>query len=53
MTITTNEQYGFAVQKGNTTLLNVLNTGLEQLKGSQYLADLKVKYFEREWIISE
>jgi polar amino acid transport system substrate-binding protein len=53
MTIITNEQYGFAVQKGNTTLLNVLNTGLEQLKGSQYIADLKVKYFEREWVITE
>jgi len=50
-TIVTNEQYGFAVQKGNTTLLNVLNAGLEQLKGSQYLNDLKVKYFERNWII--
>jgi len=53
MNIITNEQYGFAVQKGNTTLLNVLNTGLAQLKGSQYLADLKVKYFERTWIITE
>jgi len=53
MSIITNEQFGFAVQKGNTTLLNVLNTGLEQLKGSQYLADLKEKYFEREWIITE
>jgi polar amino acid transport system substrate-binding protein len=53
MTIVTNEQYGFAVQKGNTTILNALNTGLEQLKGSQYLADLKVKYFERSWIIEE
>jgi polar amino acid transport system substrate-binding protein len=52
-TIVTNEQYGFAVQKGNTTLLNVLNTGLEQLKGSQYLNDLKVKYFEQSWIIEE
>jgi polar amino acid transport system substrate-binding protein len=53
MTIITNEQYGFAVQKGGTTLLNVLNTGLEQLKGSQYLTDLKEKYFERNWIITE
>jgi polar amino acid transport system substrate-binding protein len=52
-TIVTNEQYGFAVQKGNTTLLNVLNTGLEQLQGSQYLSDLKVKYFEQSWIIEE
>ncbi len=52
-TIITNEQFGFAVQKGNTTLLNVLNAGLEQLKGSQYLADLKVKYFEQEWVIIE
>jgi polar amino acid transport system substrate-binding protein len=53
MTIVTNEQYGFAVQKGNATLLNVLNTGLQQLQGSQYLADLKVKYFEQSWIIEE
>jgi polar amino acid transport system substrate-binding protein len=53
MTIVTNEQFGFAVQQGNTTLLNVLNAGLEQLKGSQYLADLKVKYFEQSWIIEE
>ena len=53
MNIITNEQYGFAVQKGNATLLNVLNTGLAQLKGSQYLADLKEKYFERTWVITE
>ncbi|MBN1280582.1 MAG: transporter substrate-binding domain-containing protein [Candidatus Thermoplasmatota archaeon] len=53
MTIVTNEQFGFAVQKGNTTLLNVLNTGLEQLMGSQYLADLQEKYFEQLWIIED
>jgi polar amino acid transport system substrate-binding protein len=53
MIMITNEQFGFAVQKGNTTLLNVLNTGLEQLIGSQYLEDLKVKYFEQEWVITE
>jgi polar amino acid transport system substrate-binding protein len=52
-TIVTNEQFGFAVQKGNTTLRNILNTGLEQLKGSQYLADLNEKYFEQVWIIPE
>ncbi len=53
MTITTNEQFGFAVQKGNTTILNVLNAGLEQLEGTQYITDLKTKYFEQEWMIEE
>jgi len=53
MNIITNEQYGFAVQKGNATLLAVLNDGLESLMGTDYWTTLEQKYFEQEWIITE
>ena len=42
----TGEEYGFAVEEGNTELLNDLNDGLEEIMGSEDWNDLINKYFE-------
>jgi polar amino acid transport system substrate-binding protein len=46
LNITTNEQYGFGVRTGDTTLQGVLNQGLESLIGTQYFTNLSKQYFE-------
>ncbi|MCU0849764.1 MAG: basic amino acid ABC transporter substrate-binding protein [Candidatus Thermoplasmatota archaeon] len=45
LNITTNENYGFAVKKGNTELLAKINTGLAGVKATAYWEDLIEKYF--------
>jgi polar amino acid transport system substrate-binding protein len=45
LNITTNESYGFAVEKGNTELVNKINTGLTAVMATTYWEDLVTKYF--------
>lgn len=45
LNITTNESYGFAVQKGNTALLEKINTGLSAVKATTFWENLIEKYF--------
>ena len=45
LNITTNESYGFAVEKGNTELVNKINTGLTAVMATTYWAELVEKYF--------
>jgi len=45
LNITTNENYGFAVEKGNTELLTKINTGLAAVKATTYWEDLIERYF--------
>lgn len=45
LNITTNESYGFAVEKGNTELLTKINTGLSAVKATTYWEDLIEQYF--------
>jgi polar amino acid transport system substrate-binding protein len=45
LNITTNESYGFAVEKGNTELVNKINTGLTAVMATTYWLDLIEKYF--------
>lgn len=45
LNITTNESYGFAVEKGNTELLNKINTGLTAIKTTTFWTGLVDKYF--------
>lgn len=42
----TSEDYGFAVKKGNTELLNKLNQGLKNVKANGTYDQLKTKYFK-------
>jgi len=45
LNITTNEEYGFAVQTGDTALLDKINTGLAAIIGTAYFEDLVDQYF--------
>ncbi|MBE3122118.1 MAG: basic amino acid ABC transporter substrate-binding protein [Thermoplasmata archaeon] len=45
LNITTNESYGFAVEKGNAELVNKINTGLTAVMATTYWEDLVEKYF--------
>jgi polar amino acid transport system substrate-binding protein len=45
LNITTNETYGFAVKKGNTELVNKINTGLTAIMATTYWEELIEKYF--------
>jgi polar amino acid transport system substrate-binding protein len=45
-TIITEEEYGLAVKKGNSELLEELNQGLIELMGSEEWTNLIIKYFE-------
>ncbi len=45
-TIITGEQYGLAVKKGNTALLNDINSALEEYMGSAEWTTLVLKYFK-------
>jgi polar amino acid transport system substrate-binding protein len=45
LNITTNESYGFAVENGNSALLEKINTGLANVKASNYWEQLVEKYF--------
>ena len=45
LNITTNESYGFAVKKGNTELVNKINTGLTAVMATTYWQELIEKYF--------
>lgn len=45
LNISTNESYGFAVQKGNTTLVTKINAGLTDVVASDYWENLIKKYF--------
>jgi polar amino acid transport system substrate-binding protein len=45
LNITTNENYGFAVKKGNTELLTKINTGLTAVKASAFWESLIEQYF--------
>ena len=45
LNITTNESYGFAVEKGNTELANKINAGLTAVKAKTYWETLVEKYF--------
>lgn len=45
LNITTNENYGFAVEKGNTELLTKINTGLAAVKATTYWEELIEEYF--------
>ncbi|HUT00786.1 MAG TPA: basic amino acid ABC transporter substrate-binding protein [Candidatus Thermoplasmatota archaeon] len=45
LNITTNESYGFAVEKGNTELVNKINTGLTAVMATTYWSDLIEQYF--------
>lgn len=44
--IITGEEYGIAVQDGNTALLDKINTGLEEVRESGKMDELLAKYFE-------
>ncbi len=44
--IITGEEYGIAVQEGNTELLNKINAGLEDVKESGKFNELIAKYFQ-------
>jgi len=46
LNIVTNEQYGFGVRTGDTTLQGVLNQGLASLIGTEYFTNLSTTYFE-------
>jgi polar amino acid transport system substrate-binding protein len=45
LNITTNESYGFAVEKGNTELANKINAGLTAVMATTYWETLVEKYF--------
>ena len=45
LNITTNESYGFAVKKGNTELVNKINTGLAAVMATTYWENLVAQYF--------
>jgi polar amino acid transport system substrate-binding protein len=45
LNITTNESYGFAVENGNTELVNKINTGLAAVMATTYWEDLVEQYF--------
>jgi polar amino acid transport system substrate-binding protein len=45
LNITTNESYGFAVEKGNTALVEKINTGLTNVQATNYWEQLIEKYF--------
>lgn len=45
---TESEQYGFAVEKGNTQLLQVLNAGLAELKSNGEYDTIFAKYFGKD-----
>lgn len=45
LNITTNESYGFAVEKGNSELLNKINTGLTAVMATTYWENLIEQYF--------
>lgn len=45
LNITTNESYGFAVQKGNSTLVAKINAGLANVMATNYWEELIEKYF--------
>ena len=47
-TIKTEEHWGFAVKKGNTTLLDPLNKALQEFKGSSEWNALIEKYFGKQ-----
>jgi polar amino acid transport system substrate-binding protein len=47
LNITTNESYGFAVKKGNTELVNKINTGLTAIMATTYWEELIEKYFTK------
>ena len=44
----TDEQYAFAVQKGNTSLLNDFNAFLAEIEENGKFAEIVAKYFENE-----
>jgi polar amino acid transport system substrate-binding protein len=44
-TYDTKEQYGFAIKKGNTTLLDAVNSGLEKLRADGEYKTIYTKYF--------
>jgi polar amino acid transport system substrate-binding protein len=45
LNMTTNESYGFAVKKGNTALVNKIDTGLTAVMATTYWEELIEKYF--------
>ena len=45
LNITTDESYGFAVKKGNTELVNKINTGLAAVMETTFWENLVEKYF--------
>jgi polar amino acid transport system substrate-binding protein len=45
LNITTNESYGFAVKKGNTALVDKINTGLSAVMATTFWEQLIEKYF--------
>jgi polar amino acid transport system substrate-binding protein len=45
LNITTNESYGFAVEKGNTELVTKINTGLAAVMATTYWENLIAQYF--------
>lgn len=44
----TSESYGFAVSEGNAELLEMINTGLQNMIDNGTYAELQTKYFEAE-----